>query len=83
MRSRVTRITCRIVLVSRDSIKHSTPATNWPDSSRRLPWCGPNAFVGMKASSVRKKMKQKSFAAAIHRREDIIQGAEDLGRGAE
>jgi putative nucleotidyltransferase with HDIG domain len=38
----------------------------------------PERIVGLKASSVRKKMKQKSFAAAI-RREDIIRGAEDLG----
>ena len=32
----------------------------------------------MKAKSVRKKMKQKSFAAAV-KREDIVNGAEDLG----
>ena len=32
----------------------------------------------MKAKSVRKKMKQKSFAAAVNR-EDIVSGAEDLG----
>jgi predicted hydrolase (HD superfamily) len=32
----------------------------------------------MTAQSVRKKMKQKSFAAAV-RREDIVRGAEDLG----
>jgi putative nucleotidyltransferase with HDIG domain len=38
----------------------------------------PERIRGLKASSVRKKMKQKSFAAAI-RREDIVQGAEDLG----
>ena len=33
---------------------------------------------GMKAESVRKKLKQKSFAAAVNR-EDIVNGAEDLG----
>jgi len=38
----------------------------------------PERLAGMKAKSVRKKMKQKSFAAAVNR-EDIIQGAEDLG----
>ncbi len=38
----------------------------------------PERILGLKASSVRKKMKQKSFAAAI-RREDIVRGAEDLG----
>ena len=32
----------------------------------------------MKASSVKKKFKQKSFAAAV-RRDDIVHGAADLG----
>jgi len=38
----------------------------------------PEKLSGMTASSVRKKMKQKSFAAAV-KREDIEQGAELLG----
>ena len=38
----------------------------------------PEKMVGMAASSVRKKMKQKSFAAAV-KREDIEKGAELLG----
>jgi putative nucleotidyltransferase with HDIG domain len=38
----------------------------------------PEKLVGMAASSVRKKMKQKSFAAAV-KREDIEKGAELLG----
>ena len=38
----------------------------------------PEKIAGMKASSVLKKMKQKSFAAAV-KREDIVRGAEDLG----
>ncbi len=38
----------------------------------------PERLAGLKASSVRKKLKQKSFAAAINR-EDIVRGAEDLG----
>jgi putative nucleotidyltransferase with HDIG domain len=38
----------------------------------------PDGIRGMKAKSVRKKMKQKSFAAAVNR-EDIVCGAEDLG----
>jgi putative nucleotidyltransferase with HDIG domain len=38
----------------------------------------PEGLLGMKAKSVRKKMKQKSFAAAVNR-EDIVRGAEDLG----
>ena len=38
----------------------------------------PTRLEGLKAKSVRKKMKQASFAAAINR-DDIIRGAEDLG----
>jgi putative nucleotidyltransferase with HDIG domain len=38
----------------------------------------PEKLTGMSASSVKKKMKQKSFAAAV-RREDIEKGAELLG----
>ncbi|MCP4190583.1 MAG: HDIG domain-containing protein [Planctomycetaceae bacterium] len=38
----------------------------------------PEGLQGMKAKSVKKKMKQKSFAAAVNR-EEIIRGAEDLG----
>ena len=37
----------------------------------------PEGIHGMKAKSVRKKMKQKSFAAAVNR-DDIIHGAEDF-----
>ncbi|MBI3837822.1 MAG: HDIG domain-containing protein [Planctomycetia bacterium] len=38
----------------------------------------PEGIHGLKASSVKKKFKQKTFAAAV-RREDIIAGAADLG----
>ncbi len=38
----------------------------------------PDKLAGMGASSVRKKMKQKSFAAAV-KREDVEKGAESLG----
>jgi len=38
----------------------------------------PEKLTGMSASSVKKKMKQKSFAAAV-KREDIVKGAELLG----
>ena len=38
----------------------------------------PEKLTGMTASSVRKKMKQKSFAAAV-KREDIEKGAELVG----
>ncbi len=37
----------------------------------------PAGIEGMKAKSVRKKMKQKSFAASVSR-EDIVQGAADF-----
>jgi putative nucleotidyltransferase with HDIG domain len=38
----------------------------------------PEGLENMKARSVRKKMKQSSFAAAVNR-EDIVRGAEELG----
>ena len=38
----------------------------------------PERLEGLKAKSVRKKMKQKSFAAGVNR-EDITSGAEELG----
>ena len=38
----------------------------------------PEGVRGMKAKSVRKKMKQKSFAAAVSR-EDLLRGADELG----
>ena len=38
----------------------------------------PDGIHGMKAKSVKKKMKQKSFAAAVSR-EDITMGAEEFG----
>ncbi|MGB3634503.1 MAG: HD domain-containing protein [Rubrobacteraceae bacterium] len=37
----------------------------------------PEGLDGLKAKSVRKKMKQKSFAASVNR-EDIVRGAEEL-----
>ncbi|MFV1966055.1 MAG: HD domain-containing protein [Pirellulaceae bacterium] len=38
----------------------------------------PESIHGMRAKSVRKKMKQKAFAAAVNR-DDIVRGAEELG----
>ena len=38
----------------------------------------PEKIIGLQASSVKKKLKQKSFAAAVNR-EDIVRGAADLG----
>ena len=47
--------------------RRSTPATSWPASSRPWPWCGPSGIAGMQASSVKKKLKQKGFAAGVNR----------------
>lgn len=41
-------------------------------------WVRPERLAGLQASSVRKKMKQKSFAAAVNR-DDLVRGAADLG----
>jgi predicted hydrolase (HD superfamily) len=38
----------------------------------------PAGLEGLKAKSVRKKMKQKSFAASVSR-EDIVRGTDELG----
>lgn len=38
----------------------------------------PERLSGLSAKSVKKKMKQKSFAAGVNR-DDIVNGAEDLG----
>jgi putative nucleotidyltransferase with HDIG domain len=38
----------------------------------------PQGLIGLEAASVKKKLKQKSFAAAVNR-EDIERGAADLG----
>jgi putative nucleotidyltransferase with HDIG domain len=38
----------------------------------------PEGLSGMQASSVRKKLKQKSFAAGVNR-DDVVRGAADLG----
>ena len=38
----------------------------------------PEGISGLGAKSVRKKMKQKSFAAAVNR-DDIVRGAQELG----
>lgn len=38
----------------------------------------PEGLTGMTAKSVRKKMKQPSFAAAV-RRDDLVEGARELG----
>jgi putative nucleotidyltransferase with HDIG domain len=70
-----------------DYEKHPTPADHPMVGVRELERRGypedvlhmrPDGLEGLKAKSVRKKMKQKSFAAAVNR-EDIVRGAEELG----
>ena len=52
---------------------------NSPDSSPPAPWSSrENRWLKSKPKSVRKKMKDKAFARNVHR-EDIIEGAADLG----
>lgn len=41
-------------------------------------WVRPGRLAGLEPASVLKKMKQKSFAAAV-KREDLVRGAELLG----
>jgi putative nucleotidyltransferase with HDIG domain len=41
-------------------------------------WVRPERLAGMQASSVKKKLKAKGFAASINR-DDIVRGAADLG----
>ena len=54
-------------------------ATSWPAFSPPAPWSSPRKSIAeVEARSVRKKMKDKAFARAVHR-EDIVQGAAELG----
>ena len=46
--------------------------------ARRAPTCAPRASHGMTPKSVKKKLKQPCFAAAVDR-DELRQGAEELG----
>lgn len=72
-----------------DYLQHECPRTSKLDKTLYAcdELCGfltacalvrPERLQGMKASSVKKKMKQPSFAAAINR-DDIVRGTSDLG----
>ena len=39
----------------------------------------PQGLVGLEPKSVRKKLKQPSFAAGVNR-DDVLRGAEEIGR---
>ena len=53
-------------------------ATSWPGLLRPVAMVRPERLAGMQASSVKKKLKAKGFAASINR-DDIARGAADLG----
>ena len=39
----------------------------------------PEGLTGLQPKSVRKKLKQRSFAAGVNR-DDVVRGAEEIGR---
>ena len=72
------RLSDRLPACVARSTRRCMPATSWPASSRPCAKVRPEGIHGMKASSVKKKLKQKGFAAAVNR-DDITRGAADLG----
>ena len=63
----------------RISPRPSSPATSWPASSPPARWSSrPKPIADVEVPSVKKKMKDKAFARGVHR-EDIVQGAAELG----
>ena len=59
--------------------RRSTPATSWPASSPRSPTSSRTAASSKwTRPSVKKKMKDKAFARSVNR-QDIVEGAQELG----
>ena len=68
------RLSARLPARLADWTRRCTPATSWPASSRPWPCCGPRGFAACRPSSVKKKLKQKSFAAAVQPRRHHARG---------
>ena len=58
--------------------RRCSPSTSCAASSPRARTCGPEGIQGLTPKSVKKKLKQPSFAAAVSR-DDVRDGAEGLG----
>ena len=58
--------------------RRCSPSTSSRASSSPAPTCGPEGIHGLTPKSVKKKLKQPSFAAAVNR-DEVRDGAEELG----
>ena len=66
---------CRATRCSR---RRSSPATSCPGFIHACGLVRPDGIETLEPKSVKKKLKQPSFAAGVHR-EDVYKGAEELG----